>query len=94
MFIGGLGAVFFGLSMGWLACRILRQQASIPWRHNLIALLGIIAGAAVLAFFRDEIIFGWYVIGLVVSLAADVILHGKQDLPLLSVGEASFDFHV
>jgi hypothetical protein len=84
MFIVGLGAVFFGLMIGWIAYRILRHRASAPWTQDLIALLGIIAGAAVLAFFRDDVLFGWYAIGLVIgffaSFAVGVILYGKQEV--------------
>lgn len=84
MFIVGLGALFFGLIIGWMVYRILRHKAGAPWLSDLIALLGIIAGAAVLAFFRDNVLFGWYAIGLVVGFfayfAVGVILFGKQEI--------------
>lgn len=84
MFITGLGAVFFGLTIGWIAYRILRQRSGPSWMQDLIALLGIIAGAAALAFFRNEAMFGWYAIGLVIgffaSLAVGVSLYGKQEV--------------
>src|SRR5258708_29277666 len=86
MFIVGLGAVFFGLIVGWIAYSILRQRADAPWTQDLIALLGIIAGAAVLAFFRDDVLFGWYAVGLFIgffaSFAVGVILYGKQAVQL------------
>ncbi len=86
MFIVGLGAVFFGLIVGWIAYSILRQRADAPWTQDLIALLGIIAGAAVLAFFRDDVLFGWYAVGLFIgffaSFAVGVILYGKQEVQL------------
>jgi peptidoglycan/LPS O-acetylase OafA/YrhL len=84
MFIVGLGAVFFGLTIGWIAYRILRDRSGAPWLSDLIALLGIIAGAAALAFFRNDTIFGWYAIGLVIGFfayfAVGVILYGKQEV--------------
>lgn len=84
MFIVGLGAVFFGLTIGWIAYRILRHKVGAPWMQDLIALLGIIAGAAVLAFFKDDVLFGWYAIGLVIGFfayfAVGVILFGKQEM--------------
>ena len=84
MFIVGLGAVFFGLIIGWIAYRILRHRSGAPWIQDLIALLGIIAGAAALAFFHNDAIFGWYAIGLVIGffayLAVGVILYGKQEV--------------
>lgn len=84
MFIIGLGAILFGLMLGWIAYRLLRQRSGASWMQDLTALLGIIAGAAALALFRDETIFGWYAVGLVVGffayLAVGVILSGKQEV--------------
>jgi len=84
MFIVGLGAVFFGLIIGWVAYRILRQRSAMSWVQDLIALLGIIAGAAALALFHSDAIFGWYAIGLVIGffayLTVGVILYGKQEV--------------
>lgn len=84
MFIVGLGAVLFGLAIGWIAYRMLRQQSGPAWLSNLIALLGIIAGAVALAFFRDDAIFGWYALGLVIGFfayfAVGVVLYGKQEI--------------
>jgi uncharacterized membrane protein YeaQ/YmgE (transglycosylase-associated protein family) len=84
MFIVGLGALFFGLTVGWIAYRILRHRSGPSWLSDLIALFGIIAGATALAFFRDETIFGWYAVGLVIGFfayfAVGVILYGKQEV--------------
>jgi uncharacterized membrane protein YeaQ/YmgE (transglycosylase-associated protein family) len=84
MFIAGLGAACFGLIVGWMAYRILRNRSGAPWLSELIALLGVIAGAVVLAFFRDDAIFGWYAIGLIIGffayLAVGVFLYGKQEV--------------
>lgn len=84
MFIVGFGAVLFGLTVGWIAYRILRQRSGPSWLANLIALLGIIAGAAALAFFRDETLFGWYAVGLVIGFfayfAIGITLYGKEEI--------------
>src|SRR5258708_2717937 len=84
MFLVGLGALFFGLIVGWIAYRILRLRAGAPGLSDLIALLGVIAGAAVLAFFRSEVVLRWYAIGLVIGLFASfalgVIQSGKQEV--------------
>ena len=86
MFIVGLGAVFFGLIIGWMAYRILRHRSGASWLADLIALLGTITGAAVLAFFRNETIFGWYALGLVIGFfgyfAVGVLLYGKQEVQI------------
>lgn len=84
MVIVGLGALCFGVLVGWMAARILRQKAGAPWLQNLSALAGIIVGAAVLALFRDAVPFGWYAVGLLLGffafIALGVILYGKQEL--------------
>lgn len=84
MFIVGLGAVLFGLAIGWIAYRILRRGSAPAWLSDLIALFGIVAGAAALAFFRNDAIFGWYALGLVIGFlayfAVGVILYGKQEV--------------
>jgi hypothetical protein len=70
--------------LGWIAYRILRLRAGAPGLSDLIALLGVIAGAAVLAFFRSEVVFGWYAVGLVLGFfayfALGVIQSGKQEV--------------
>jgi hypothetical protein len=84
MFIAGLGALVFGLTVGWMAYRILRLRAGASWLSDLIAILGVIGGAAVLAFLRSDVLFGWYGIGLVLGFfayfAVGLILYGKQEV--------------
>jgi hypothetical protein len=82
-FIVGLGAIFFGITIGWIAYRILRFRVGVPGLSDLIALLGAIGGAAVLVF-KDEGSFGWYSIGLVIGFfayfAVGLRLFGKQEV--------------
>jgi NhaP-type Na+/H+ or K+/H+ antiporter len=84
MFIVGFGAICFGLTLGWITYRILRVTASPPWLSYLIPMLGIIGGAVALAFFSNDVLFGWYSIGLVIGflayLAVGLILNGTQEL--------------
>jgi uncharacterized membrane protein YeaQ/YmgE (transglycosylase-associated protein family) len=84
MFIAGFGALVFGLTVGWMAYRILRQRAGTSWLSDLIALLGVMAGAAILALLRSDVLFGWYAIGLVLGffayLSVGLILYGKQEV--------------
>jgi hypothetical protein len=70
MFIVGLGATLFGFTIGWITYRILRLRAGAPWISDLIAILAAIGGAAVLALFNDEILFGWYSVGLIIGFFA------------------------
>jgi xanthosine utilization system XapX-like protein len=84
MFIAGLGALVFGLTVGWMVYRILRLRAGAPGLSDLIAILGVIGGAAVLALSRSDVLFGWYAIGLVLgffaSLAVGLIRYGTQEV--------------
>jgi hypothetical protein len=84
MFIDGLGAFFFGITVGWIAYRILRRKATAYGFSDLIAILGIIGGAAVLALFRSDISFGWYSVGLILGFfahfAVGVILLDKLNV--------------
>lgn len=66
MFVAGLGAVFFGITIGWMTYRIRRLKAGIPGLSDLIAILGAIGGATVLIF-KSDVLFGWYSIGLLVG---------------------------
>ena len=84
MFIVGLGASCFGLTLGWITYRILRLRAGPLRLSDLIAMLGIIGGAAALAFFRNDVLFGWYSIGPVIGFfayfAVGLILYGTQEV--------------
>lgn len=84
MFIAGLGAIFFGLAVGWIAYRILRLRAGIAGLADLIAILGVIGGAAVMALFRSDVLFGWYSVGLIIGFfayfAIGLTLYGKQEV--------------
>lgn len=74
MGIDRLGALIFGLAVGWLASRLLGQKTTVPWIHTLIALGGIVAAAAVLTLFADTTLFGWYAIGLLLFVLAIIAL--------------------
>jgi hypothetical protein len=78
MVIDSLGAVIFGLAVGWLACRLLWQKTTASWIHTLIALGGIVTAAAVLALFDNAALFGWYAIGLFLTLLVFVALRIAQ----------------
>jgi 4-amino-4-deoxy-L-arabinose transferase-like glycosyltransferase len=84
MFIVGLGAIFFGFAVGWIVYRILRLRAGTAALSDLIAILGVIGGAAVIALFRSDVLFGWYSIGLVIGFfayfAVGLRLYGQQEV--------------
>lgn len=84
MFIAGLGALFFGLTIGWIAYRTLRLRASVASLSDFFAILGVIGGAAVIALFKSDVLFGLYSLGLVIGFfayfAVGLNLNGKQEV--------------
>ena len=84
MVIAGLGAIFFGGAIGWIAYRTLRQRASAAALSDFVTMLGVLGGAAVIALFKSDVLFGLYAVGLVIGffayLAVGLLLYGKQEL--------------
>ena len=84
MFITGLGAIFFGLMIGWISYRMLRLTASTNMLSTIAIIIAAVGGAAVTTLLNDNTMFGWYAIGLVVGflayLAIGLTLYGKQEL--------------
>ena len=58
-----IGAWFFGAIVGWIAYGIYRsaKELTVQW---LAAIIGVVAGGAVTAVFKDQTLFGAYCIGL------------------------------
>lgn len=84
MVIAGLGATFFGVALGWIAYRMLRLRASAAALSDFYAILGVLGGAAVIALFKSDVLFGLYAVGLVIGffayLAIGLLLDGRQEL--------------
>ncbi|HET7641238.1 MAG TPA: hypothetical protein VFK47_21190 [Ktedonobacteraceae bacterium] len=84
MFISGLGAILFGLAIGWIVYRVLRSREGAAVLSDLITVLGIIGGAAVIALFKSDLLFGLYSLGLVIGFfayfAIGLWLYGKQEV--------------
>ncbi len=82
MFISGLGAFFFGLLLGWVFYRTLRLNAGVSGVAEIASIIGVLGGAAVLALFKSDVLFGWYATGLLIGFfayfALDLLLYGKQ----------------
>jgi hypothetical protein len=70
MFISGLGALFFGLVIGWISYRTLRLTAGTSVLSDVVIIIGAVGGAAVTALFRSDVLFGWYCIGLTLGFFA------------------------
>lgn len=86
MFISGLGAVFFGLVVGWIAYRTLRLTVGTNIFAAIAIIVAVVGGAAVTALLRDDVVFGWYAIGLAIGFFAYFGigwgLYGKHELQL------------
>lgn len=72
-----LGAVFFGIAVGYITYQILARPAEKTVVSDLTIILSVIGGAAVTGLFNsgNGDLFGWYAIGLVIGLAGFFALH-------------------
>jgi uncharacterized membrane protein YeaQ/YmgE (transglycosylase-associated protein family) len=59
-----IGALCFGIVIGWVTYRTLRRQGETVALSNIATVIGAIGGAAVTAQFNTKEIFAWYCIGL------------------------------
>jgi hypothetical protein len=93
MFIAGLGAVFFGLVVGWISYRTLRLTTSTNVLAAIAVIIAVVGGAAVTALLKSDVVFGWYAIGLVIGFFAyfgvGLGLYGRQELQLWQLPPAA-----
>jgi len=84
MFISGLGALLFGLVIGWISYRTLRLTAGTSVLSDIATIIGAVGGAAVTALLRDDVLFGLYCLGLALGFFADlgygVYVSGTQEV--------------
>jgi hypothetical protein len=84
MVIAGIGAVFFGLVIGWISYRILRVTAATTALADIAAIIAAVGGAAVITLIRSDVLFGLYCIGLALGFFAylgyGIYAHGRQEV--------------
>ncbi len=84
MFIAALGALVFGLTVGWLAYRTLRLTGGTNVLSDIATIIGAVGGAAVITLLKDEVLLGWYGTGLAIGffayLAVGLLLYGMQEV--------------
>ena len=84
MFISGLGALLFGIVIGWISYRTLRLTAGTGVLSDFATIIGAVGGAAVTALFRSDVLFGLYCVGLALGFFAylgyGVYTYGKQEV--------------
>jgi uncharacterized membrane protein len=83
MFLTELGTVFFGLVIDWISYRTMRLTAGADLLAPIALIIATVGGAAVITLAKDEVMFGWYTIGLVIGFLVPVAiglgLYGKQE---------------
>jgi uncharacterized membrane protein YeaQ/YmgE (transglycosylase-associated protein family) len=70
-----IGAVLFGLMVGWISYRTLRRKGSTAAIGDIAAVIGAVGGATVTTLFKSEDLFGLYAIGLTVGFFGYLIVN-------------------
>ncbi len=65
-----VGAMCFGLVVGWITYRTLRRREGAAALSDIATVLGAVGGGAVTGLFDDERLFGAYAIGLAAGFFA------------------------
>ncbi|HET8660190.1 MAG TPA: hypothetical protein VFM55_14470 [Micromonosporaceae bacterium] len=65
-----IGAVCFGLVIGWVTYRTLRRREGAAALSDIATVIAAVGGTAVVALFDDQHLFGWYAVGLAVGFFA------------------------
>lgn len=69
-----LGALCFGIIVGWVTYRTLRRQGETVALSNIASVIAAIGGGAVTAIFKAPDVFSWYCIGLFIGFFGYLIL--------------------
>ncbi len=84
MFISALGALFFGLAVGWISYRTLRLTAGANAFSDIATIIGAVGSAAVITLLKSDVLFGWYGTGLAIGVfayfAIGLILYRRQEV--------------
>jgi uncharacterized membrane protein YeaQ/YmgE (transglycosylase-associated protein family) len=65
-----LGALLFGLVVGWITYRTLRRRSGEAALSDIASVVGAVGGAAVTTIFDQIDMFAWYSVGLAVGFFA------------------------
>jgi hypothetical protein len=84
-----IGALCFGLVVGWVTYRTLRRQGETVALSNIASVIAAVGGGAVTTQFNTPEIFGWYCIGLALGFFGYLIgaMTVFKDVPFLGSGE-------
>ncbi|GAP53673.1 hypothetical protein AHiyo6_02380 [Arthrobacter sp. Hiyo6] len=89
MYVEYVGAVAFGLVIGWVTYRTLRRTKEAVSLSNIASVIAAVGGAAVTTLFATGDTFGWYSIGLAVGFFGYLIIAVTvlRDVEWLSTGD-------
>jgi uncharacterized membrane protein YeaQ/YmgE (transglycosylase-associated protein family) len=83
MITAGIGAVCFGLVVGWVTYRTLARRTDGVALSDIATVIGAVGGAAVVGIFNDKSLFGLYSIGLAIGffgyLSVYACLNGRHE---------------
>jgi hypothetical protein len=74
MSVETIGALCFGVVIGWITYRTLRRQGEAVALSNIATVIAAVGGGAVTALFKTAAVFGWYSIGLFIGFFGYLIL--------------------
>jgi uncharacterized membrane protein YeaQ/YmgE (transglycosylase-associated protein family) len=72
--IPAIGAICFGLVVGWVTYRTLRRTGETVALSNIASVIGAVGGGAVTTLFGSPELFGFYAIGLAAGFFLYLIL--------------------
>lgn len=84
-----IGAVCFGLVIGWVTYRTLRRTGETVALSNIATVIGAVGGGAVTALFDTAVLFGWYSIGLAVGFFLYLVLAATALKDVAWLGDGS-----
>jgi uncharacterized membrane protein YeaQ/YmgE (transglycosylase-associated protein family) len=62
-----LGALLFGVVVGWVTYRTLRRRGEVVALSDIASVIGAVGGGWVTTQFSSPLVFGWYCIGVFVG---------------------------
>jgi uncharacterized membrane protein YeaQ/YmgE (transglycosylase-associated protein family) len=81
MDISAVGAIAFGIVIGWICYRTLRRKEGASALSDISTVIGAVGGGTVVTLFKSGSLFGYYSIGLLVGffsyLIISLVVYGK-----------------
>jgi hypothetical protein len=62
-----LGALLFGVVVGWVTYRTLRRRGEVVALSDIASVIGAVGGGWVTTQFSTPLVFGWYCVGVFVG---------------------------